>query len=241
MTQSLEHGYPDWGRYTAKQTQVLLDETPSIGTGGQNLFLARAFVGAIPYVGVIFRTVQNDNISVTIGYHSALTGGVLLGRHSFVVLQGDVFAHALPVRGPFLQIIASSNAVTATSHVSIYEASSGGPVDFAGVTMGEILTTTGTFGVGAGGSVTRVPDVTWPGKAVWSINADQEGFPWRATLNRRNVANSDAPLYWLTDPCERSHVIPVNLPLAPVTVTIHNDDSVLHSFSTSVIGEMAWF
>jgi hypothetical protein len=182
MTQPVPHGYPDFGRYSAR-ADLLLTNQQNVAVNVDTNYVI-GFVGGIEALGVS----ANSNGTGALwhfDYFSDDTYTLLLSRTSVETGSNRPFEKSLPTYGPFLRITLSPNAAGSTYTLVVWSTTQFA-ISNNGQPQRSVLIGQTTVNIAAGATSTFTAARVWPGGATWTVTGQTTGF--RATLSHLSRA-----------------------------------------------------
>lgn len=182
MTAPVAHGYPDYGRYSARADLLLINQQ-NVAVNVDTVYNI-GFVGGIEALGVV----ANSNGTGALwhfDYYSDAAGTLLLSRTSVETGSNRPFEKSLPTYGPFLRITLSPNAAGSTYTLVVWSTTRSA-ISNNGQPQRSILIAQTTVNIGAGATSTFTASRVWPGSATWSVTGQTTGF--RATISHLSRA-----------------------------------------------------
>lgn len=242
MSQPLQHGYPDWGRYSARATQLFFHDTITANPSGAAPTWVFPFVGGVPWLGIEVSNNPDAYVFCGVSFWSDRTFTTKVGEFDLNIVQDGFASWAFPTRGPFVAILLQTAVVATDVQLKVFEATAPGPVDL-NIRGDAILirSVSGANTITAGSSKVETANKTWPSRALLHINVDDEGTPWRAVLSQLvGLSGLARPFLEVGDTCSKWVSQEVLLPSEPVQLEIFNDDTASHTFTYSLFGDLKW-
>jgi hypothetical protein len=172
VTAPIEHGYPDYGRFSPQQDILLLNvENDNTDAAVEHPL---QFVGHVPYVYMLFQSSVN-HFSVDMDYYADSAGTIQLFSQQVIVRQGGIFVDTLPTLGPFLSVTVTPSAIN-SHYILQLSASHHRKRSVQASAVGNLLLRVSAVSIGAGATLTSVIDNVTPGIATWSVDTNVADF-----------------------------------------------------------------
>lgn len=219
MTAPVEHGYPDYGRYSARADVVLVKETGTVS----NVITTRGpfFVGGNTHLAFEM-FVSSGSVDVTFVYYQDQARTIELSQTNMSIQSANYCSMTVPVRGPWLYLILAPSITPFLFNLALWTAA-GPSIGHPNVAGASILLS--LDGVNIAAAATRTDDLeyVWPGEASWSAD-----MPTATTFDIRLQAISASGAVTLLDHINQTtpqgrHT--VFLPPMSLRVASHNADA----------------
>jgi hypothetical protein len=168
VTAPLEHGYPDYGRFTAQQDIRIL----SVVNTDLDTFETHpmVFTGHIPYLYMLAASAA-QHMSFSFTWFADLAGAIIIQSQTIDVRAGDTFDGTIPNFGPFVQVTVSSSAANGSYGLDLISSNVPKRTPNAGH-VGNLLLRVTSQSIGAGATRTDVINTISPGPATWSVDTN---------------------------------------------------------------------
>lgn len=188
MTSPIVHGYPDWGRYTARATKEYLNTAP-VAQPGPTMY-GPFFVGDVDHLYLFFNPGASARVSLDFFLDDALA--IFIDGHTVDCDTNVLFSRPLNVLGPWVRVTVEGAAYPLAYEIKL-TMSSAPDQAFGDVPTKSILFNAQGINYAAGFTTLTAPYVI-PGDAFW-----QAMFPARASELRLLALDMLGNTYLLGD------------------------------------------
>lgn len=218
MTAPVAHGYPDYGR-TSARANVLYHDVTDADIDAQEA-LPRKFVGDRAYIQFFF-SADTNHFDLSFTYSIGSAGQQTTATQKFSCRQGGSIESSDPVKGPYVSVVVTPSAVNSAYTFKMW-GTDGPSHQGSNDDFGNLLYDQDGISIGATTTRTDEISVVWPGPASFFVVSTAAS--WTSYVEGINKSGTVRHI------ARRSQVSPVEpqlffLPRSTVRIRTTNNDA----------------
>lgn len=229
MTSPVSHGYPDYGRFSARADKFIHSQANVVISAEQ--IYGPYFVGDVEYLGIrVFG--QTNNVSVHAEFLDTPSASFFLSARAFEVNQNCTLDRTILVMGPYVQFRVSPSAANTQFTLRAWTSHASAAGDLSGAASPTLISFAQV--IAAGGNFEADATRIWPGQALWSVSASVAA--WIFELRTVGYTGTITNIAVHTRPAIDSDTFLVFLPAQQARIRVTNQAAGAGTFRGILVG-----